>query len=109
MSIGEAVPTRVRRAVIERDGHCCRVCGRWVETVGLHHVVFRSHGGPNTEDNLVVVGWLPGHDCHLVHAHGVRAAVFREALQVCILTPGLTAVQLLRWGGRLGPRPSAAG
>src|SRR4051812_3575757 len=64
------VAADVRDAVIERDGQCCRVCGQWVEYPALHHIVFRSQGGLDVPSNLITIGWLPGHDCHLPIAHG---------------------------------------
>lgn len=97
MTLSEAVPARIRRAVIERDQHCCRICGVWVDAPALHHIVFRSHGGPDTLENLVVVGWLSRHDCHLNVAHGPEARLFRPLLLTCAVTPGVTALQLRRW------------
>lgn len=92
-----AVPDEVRAAVIERDASCCRICGRFVETPALHHIVFRSHGGSNDESNLVTLGWLPGHDCHLQYAHGPQARQMAALLTQVVETPGVNALQLLRW------------
>ncbi len=97
MSISDRVPPKVRKAVIERDSSCCRVCGRYVENPGLHHIVYRSSGGLDVAENLVVVGWLPGHDCHLPIAHGPRSRLFRELLLQCAGDPSVTALQLARW------------
>lgn len=94
------IPAAVRREVLDRDGQCCRICGRWVEAPGLHHIVFRSQGGLHVPENLVTVGWTPGHECHLRFAHGPRARAFRSALTVVADRPGLTAIQLLRWYAR---------
>ncbi len=92
-----AVPTGIRKAVLERDNHCCRICGRHVETPALHHIRFKSHGGPDTEENLITVGWTPGHDCHLAIAHGPRARTFAPLLVACTVDPSVTALQLYRW------------
>lgn len=90
------VPTRVRAFVIERDQSCCRVCGRHVENVALHHIVFRSHGGPDLPSNLITIGWLPGHDCHLEIAHGPEALYWREIFLAIADRPDLTALQVQR-------------
>lgn len=92
------VPSEVRDRVIDRDGQCCRVCGRWVEYPALHHVVFRSQGGLDVPSNLITIGWLPGHDCHLTIAHGANARSWREIfLTIAEDHPGVTAVQWRRW------------
>jgi hypothetical protein len=93
------VPSSVRRVVIDRDQSCCRICGRHVQTPALHHIRYRSHGGPDTPDNLVTVGWQPGHDCHLTVAHGPQARIVAELLKTCTTDPSVTALQLLRWQG----------
>lgn len=57
------VPDAVQRRCFERDGNVCRACGwshvDWTRDdpriLELHHVVEHARGGPNTEDNLVVV------------------------------------------------------
>ncbi len=101
MSVSEAVPAPIRRAVIDRDEHCCRICGVWVAQPGLHHIVFRSQGGLDVVENLIVVGWQPGHDCHLTIAHGPEARTYRPLLQMAARTPGVTALQLKRWDQEL--------
>ncbi len=99
MSVSEAVPAPVRREVIERDNHCCRICGQYVEVPGLHHIVYRSQGGLDVVENLVVVGWTPGHNCHGTIAHGAQARRFRTLLQRCTEPEylGVTALALARW------------
>ena len=60
----------VYAAVRERDGGRCRACHRfggvWLEA---HHIIYRSHGGPTTPDNLCMLHpW-----CHSdVHAGRLR-------------------------------------
>ena len=55
-SLARTVPPKVRRAVLIRDGHRCRVPGcrnrNWVH---VHHVKSRVFGGKPVEDNLVVL------------------------------------------------------
>jgi 5-methylcytosine-specific restriction endonuclease McrA len=54
----------VRAAVWRRDQHRCRVCGRRTR-LQVHHVQLRSHGGPWTTANCVLLC----RDCHQeVHA-----------------------------------------
>jgi 5-methylcytosine-specific restriction endonuclease McrA len=91
------VPASVRAAVYERDSGCCRVCGRYCDTPGLHHVVYRSQGGLNVVENLITIGWTPGHDCHnsVVHAN---KNLWMPILQAVIArNDGVNARQLLRW------------
>lgn len=47
-----ASPRRlIRRAVFERDGHACRICGA-EEPLTLDRIVPRAHGGRDDPDNL---------------------------------------------------------
>ena len=94
------VPADVRDLVIERDGSCCRVCGRYVEHPALHHIVFKSQGGLDVPSNLITIGWLPGHDCHLPIAHGRNARSWREIFLAIAERPGVTALQVRRWNAR---------
>ena len=57
---------RVRAAVRRRDGGKCRACGKpGFET---HHIIYRSHGGRDTEDNLVTTCAT----CHrAIHGHAL--------------------------------------
>ena len=89
------VPATVRAEVVERDGSCCRMCGQWVRYPALHHIDYRSQGGLHVPSNLVVLGWLPGHDCHLPVAHANKR-LWQPLLQTCALTPGVTAFALRR-------------
>lgn len=90
------LPRDVREAVIERDGSCCRVCGRFVEHPALHHIEYRSEGGLDVVENLIVVGWLPGHDCHLPVVHANKR-LWQPVLKQLTLTPGVTGLQVVRW------------
>lgn len=89
---------KVREEVIERDGSCCRVCGRYVETPALHHIRYRSEGGLDVPENLIVVGWMPWHDCHLNVAHANKR-LWQPLLLEVARTPGVTALALRRWAG----------
>lgn len=43
----------LRRKIRSRDGHVCRWCGRVGEQV--HHVLYRSQGGPDHASNLILL------------------------------------------------------
>lgn len=55
--------------VFNRDGGCCRICGRALkfncddprEDADAHHIIFRSAGGPNETWNLITVCAFPCH------------------------------------------------
>jgi len=57
------IPFEIQRAVYERDANRCRNCGwdrdQWrhddPRILELHHLEGHVEGGPNTEDNLVVL------------------------------------------------------
>ncbi|WP_254535924.1 HNH endonuclease [Halomarina litorea] len=57
-----------RERVLERDGHTCQRCGCDVEgghresnqSAEVHHLIPRSAGGPDANQNLVTLCWL----CH---------------------------------------------
>lgn len=109
------VPRPVRREVTERDGSCCRVCGRYVEYPALHHIDYRSQGGGHVPENLIVVGWLPGHDCHLPIVHADKR-LWQPILEIVAITPGVTAFAMRRQlelgdpsyaNGRSRPAPRA--
>jgi 5-methylcytosine-specific restriction endonuclease McrA len=91
------VKGRLREDVIERDCSCCRVCGRYVEYPALHHIEYRSEGGRDELNNLVTIGWQPGHDCHLQVVHANKK-LWQPILKVIVATPGVTGLQIRRWG-----------
>lgn len=51
-----AIPTWIRRHVIERDGYVCGICAGDVEPTDVHldHIKPWSHGGEHSADNLRV-------------------------------------------------------
>ncbi len=49
-----ATPDSLRRKVLGRDGHRCQNC-RTLRGLHVHHVVWRSLGGPTKADNLVTL------------------------------------------------------
>ena len=90
------VPSEVREYVLERDGSCCRVCGRYVVEPALHHIRYRSEGGLDVPSNLVTIGWLPGHDCHLAVVHRDKR-LWQPILLAIVDAGGTTALQWRRW------------
>ncbi len=68
---GSAIPPRLRRAVIARDGGRCSAAGcRSRHRLQVHHIVPRSRGGTNDPGNLTTLCW---HHHHVViHGRGFR-------------------------------------
>jgi len=44
---------KLRNKIYERDNFLCRVCGR--QAGNIHHIVYRSHAGSNSEKNLIAI------------------------------------------------------
>jgi hypothetical protein len=97
------VPSNVRSYVIERDHSLCRLCGKYVEHPALHHVRYKSQGGLDVPSNLVVLGWGPGHDCHVSVVHAHKGLWMPILLAIAEDHPGVTALQWRRWGAQQGP------
>jgi len=55
----------VRKRVIERDSGCCQMCGK--VAVDLHHILFKSLGGADIDENLIAL-CREHHD--LAHRYG---------------------------------------
>ncbi len=68
---------KIKPLIAERDNYCCRLCGRKADDI--HHIVFRSQGGTNEEDNLICL-------CRACHekAHGIDADAVREVLRALV-------------------------
>ena len=59
------IPPALRRAVLERDQHRCRVPGcRNATFVDVHHIEYRSDGGRHEANNLVTVCSAHHHALH---------------------------------------------
>lgn len=64
--------------VYERDQHKCAVCGRWVEDgVKPHHVIYKSHGGDDSLDNIVLLC----NECHYQVHHGLHSAETKDKIR----------------------------
>ncbi len=60
----ERVPVEVAERVLARDAKRCRSCNG-VAWLHLHHIRYRSQGGPHTEANLITLC----EECHrMVHS-----------------------------------------
>ena len=73
------VPPGLRRNVMARDGHRCRMkgCGQ-TRFLSVHHLVPRERGGKNEEDNLVTLC----EPCHrLIHERYFKGKVDTEGLR----------------------------
>lgn len=58
--------------IFARDGWRCTVTGcTGRRSLHDHHVLWRSHGGGNAQDNRTAV--CPGHHLHGIHRHTIRA------------------------------------
>lgn len=65
--------------VYERDQGLCVFCGRYVpEGSKPHHVLFKSRGGGDTEDNLVMLCY----ECHCQVHHGMGQLVQKKCEEV---------------------------
>lgn len=49
-----------RDAVLHRDKYTCQICGKKHVKLEVHHIVYRSQGGTDDEDNLITLC----EDCH---------------------------------------------
>jgi 5-methylcytosine-specific restriction endonuclease McrA len=48
------IPSELRQTVMRRDGWRCQNCGR-LGALQVHHIVFRSHQGTDTEENMITL------------------------------------------------------
>ena len=80
----------VYRAVDLRDRGACRVCGVVSRTAHHHHIVYRSLGGKDTPENVLLV--CPR--CHDdIHAALIRVTGNAECRDASGLLAGLTIVR----------------
>jgi hypothetical protein len=99
-----AIPQSVRDEVDARDAFHCRFCGRHEENRAIHHCQFGGDdvgmGGRRLHvlENLITVGWTPGHDCHSI-IHSNKDLWLPLTLEV-VKHPGTTVLQLKRWRDR---------
>ena len=48
------ISARLRNHILQRDRWRCQICGSMVN-LQVHHPLFRSHGGQDSEDNLITL------------------------------------------------------
>ena len=81
--LSHTVPPAIRRAVLQRDQHACRVPDRHNRLyLDVHHVRYRSYGGTRDEDNLVTL-------CGIHHdlTHDGRLSVERRGPDLVFTFP----------------------
>jgi 5-methylcytosine-specific restriction endonuclease McrA len=61
------IPVQIRIRIKQRDGFCCRWCGKPGQEV--HHIHYRSEGGENEDSNLIYLCMV----CH-AKAHSSKEA-----------------------------------
>jgi hypothetical protein len=59
--------------------------------------------------NLITIGWMPWHDCHLKVAHGREARTWRPIFLDIAMRPGVTALQARRWQATAPQPPDPRG
>jgi 5-methylcytosine-specific restriction endonuclease McrA len=68
--VRRSLPKEYRLSILERDDFLCRFCGNGGRNsdiiLEVHHIVWKSHGGSDHPDNLIVVC----RRCHLILHHG---------------------------------------
>ncbi len=64
------IPISVKRAVWERDGHRCIVCGSYRGAFPNAHYIRRSRGGLGVEQNIVTLCGPNGNNCHRRYDEG---------------------------------------
>jgi 5-methylcytosine-specific restriction endonuclease McrA len=64
--VDQNISEQTRLDVLKRDNWRCQVCGN-LQQLEVHHLLFRSHGGEDLEENLITL-------CHSCHSalHGRR-------------------------------------
>ena len=77
MARRKAIPKAVRDKLLVDAMHRCCLCPEHHDVTDLHHVVPISEGGPNTEDNLMVI-------CPTCHAkiHRFRSSYTVDQLRM---------------------------
>ena len=78
--MGKPVYDNVR----ERDHYRCRVCGT-AQMVEVHHILFRSQGGPDEDWNLITLC----KQCHM-RAHGTEQPRLKRDLLHAMVEHGVS-------------------
>lgn len=97
--MSDDVPEAVRNNCYERDNYRCRMCGATNVPFHLHHILYRSQGGPHTRENLITLCFR----CHDT-AHSNKR-FWQPVLQdIVMMTDAITAFQYVRWKKKAGIR-----
>ena len=71
------IPQAVKKAVWERDNHCCIVCGRTYSAMPNAHFIPRSQGGLGIEQNIVTLC----NRCHFDYDNTDKRKVFKQIIR----------------------------
>lgn len=63
-----------REAILNRDKYTCQYCGKKNTRLEVHHIVYRSQGGTNDENNLITLC----EDCHS-KVHDGKLAITKKS------------------------------
>lgn len=92
---GKVLPVELRRRIRRRDLNRCRYCGTSFD-LAVHHIIYRSQGGPDDEHNLITLCMA----CHeLIHSDKDRFMPLCLGYIWALLVEGrqVTIPQLERW------------
>ena len=66
-------------AVLNRDSYTCQICGAKHTRLEVHHIVYRSQGGTDDEDNLITLC----ESCHKkIHAGEIKVSLKAKKLRL---------------------------
>jgi hypothetical protein len=74
----------IRKDVLKRDDNRCVLCGETGKELHVHHIWYRTHGGPDNDRNLVTVckdchATLPLHDGLNIYRNGGNSTSDKKA------------------------------
>lgn len=75
------IPAAVKKAVWERDGHCCILCSYPYDTQNAHYIA-RSHGGLGVEQNVVTLCYR----CHGQYDNSADRKHIREEIKEYLMS-----------------------
>lgn len=56
-------PSKRSYTHLQKRGYCA-ICGAWSRYTEWHHIIYRSHGGDESDLNMIEVGGVFGCGCH---------------------------------------------
>ena len=62
-----------REAILNRDRYSCQICGKKHTRLEVHHIIYRSNGGTDDENNLITLC----EDCHS-GIHNGKVVLFKK-------------------------------